>query len=366
MITGWWLVLRLIASIVNLSRSADPEIVWQVSGEGRGTPAVHESSVYFLSKRHEVMAVEVASGRIRWRRSTGELSESTAGSRVLTARGIVMAGDYDVVSFREDGTPLWRFSPVHGYGAGLYLGDATDTVVVAGSPAGRLYAIDVETGREAWSAAVVDGSPATVFAPALSRDLVVAGYTSFTSPSAGGIVAYDIDTGRERWRWRLPGGAPHGDGTGLAGGPVDAGDVILAAGRDGRIHALDRESGQLRWSLPAVVADAGEDFRALATNGDTLVAGSLNGTVVSYDLVTRRERWRRRPVEASVAFGLVSDRHRVYVPYLSGHLVALDADTGAERWRTTGGAKGFNWTPLPAGDRVYAAASGAGFFAFRR
>ena len=37
---------------------------------------------------------------------------------------------------------------------------------------------------------------------------------------------------------------------------------------------------------------------------------------------------------ASIVFGIASDERTVYVPYLSGPLVALGAEDGVERWRT--------------------------------
>jgi hypothetical protein len=65
-----------------------------------------------------------------------------------------------------------------------------------------------------------------------------------------------------------------------------------------------------------------------------------------------------------VAFGLAADQKSAFVPYMSGELVALDARSGVERWRAGGLRESFAWVPLVTGRRIYAAASGAGFFAF--
>jgi outer membrane protein assembly factor BamB len=109
----------------------------------------------------------------------------------------------------------------------------------------------------------------------------------------------------------------------------------------------------------------GPDFRPLALAGPLLIAGSLTGEVAAYDLATRRERWRRVPVTASIVFGIAADAHTVYVPYLAGPLIALDAGRGIERWRTDPDASGFSWKPLVVAGRLLAASSSAGFFAFR-
>ena len=103
----------------------------------------------------------------------------------------------------------------------------------------------------------------------------------------------------------------------------------------------------------------------MALAGQWLIAGSLTGRVTAYDLATRQERWRRVPITASIVFGIATDEHTVYVPYLSGPLVALGVEDGVERWRTGPDTSEFSWKPLITAGRLLAASSAAGFFAFR-
>ena len=346
--------------------------VWHVEGEGRGTPVAAGDTVYFLSKHHQVIAVDRATGRTKWTRSTGEAGAETMGSSLVAAASCIIVGDYDVISFDEEGVVRWRFEPAEGYGPGLYLGGNTGAMVFAGSPSGRLYAIDARRGTERWSLSAGAATYTTIFAPIVEGDVVVAGFTTFSSPPAGGLLAAEAETGRVRWRVALP-PAEVGASAGLTGGPLVAGTDVLITTDDGTIHVLDLENGVERRRLPPVgesgIADSGpvaHDFRALARTGRTLFAGSLTGTVVAYDIDTGAERWRRTPLDASVAFGIASDERAVYVPYLSGHLVVLDGETGLVRWRTGGAETGFSWMPRVDRDGFFAAASRAGFFAFLR
>src|SRR5262249_54452597 len=155
---------------------------------------------------------------------------------------LVIAGDFDVLAFdRVSGVRRWSFSPVDGYGPGVYLGGAGAGAVFAGSPAGRLYAIDDESGSLRWSALVENPDETTVFQPATDGHLVVAGYTTFPAPAVGGVVALDAATGRRLWRTAFPRGADASLATGWAGGPVFADRFIAATSGDGRIHAFDRQ-----------------------------------------------------------------------------------------------------------------------------
>ncbi len=345
-----------------------PETLWHVSGEGRGTPAVIGGSVYFLSKHHEVVSIDIASGGVRWRRSTGEPGDATSGSRLTSnGRDVLVAGDQNLIAFDVNGRIRWRFVPGDGYGPGLYLGGIAGGLVVAGSPAGRLYAVDEQTGQRRWSV-LVEPSPATVFAPVLDEADVVAAFSAFGERGGGGLVIVDRATGRERWRRLFPTGpAVQGFGGGLA---LTRGEVIVAT-RDGAVHGFSRRTGTPRWSLPAITGGwfgsvaSMQDNRPLLVVGNTLVAGSLSGVVVSYDLADHRERWRTTPTDASVGMGLASDERTVYVPFFSGEIVAVDLETGRERWRTSDEMSGFGWAPLASAGALFAAGSATGFVAFR-
>jgi outer membrane protein assembly factor BamB len=250
--------------------------------------------------------------------------------------------------------------------AGVYLGEASEGLVFAGSATGRLWAIRVSSGAVRWSRLVVADGRTTVFAPIVSGRVVAAGFTSFGVRPSGGVAAVDASTGRVRWKAWFPDAASPGGGTAFAGGPVAVDALVLAASQDGAVHAFDGRTGARQWSIAATAPSASGafEYRALARAGSSVVAASLTGLVTAYDLHTRLVRWRRRVLSASVMFGLATDERAVYVPYLSGDLVALDADDGDPRWRTTPDASGFSWKPLVAAGRVFAASTSAGFFAF--
>lgn len=334
-------------------------------------PVWSDGTVYALSASHEVIAVEARTGRRRWQVVTGEAGEGTRGSRLVAAGVFVVVGDDNVVAMEKtSGRVAWRFKPKVGYGPGLYLGEASDGLVFAGSPAGQLYAIDAATGVLRWHATIGDAAQTTVYAPVVSGDLVATGFTTFGSPTGGGVVAVDAKTGRERWRRLFPRPARPTIDTGLAGGPIVADDAIIVGRRDGVVEALDRRTGVVRWLLPPVrasglPADASRhDFRALVVSGGGLVVGSLTGEVAAFDLPTERARWRVVPSMTSVAFAMTAGRGVVYVPFMSGEIVAIDAATGRERWRLGGGDRPFRWPPLIVGHRLYAVSSTAGLFAF--
>ncbi|PWT82356.1 MAG: hypothetical protein C5B57_08810 [Blastocatellia bacterium] len=349
--------------------------IWHVAGEGRGVPAADRFVAYFLSKRHEVLALDATNGRELWRGGTGQPADATWGSVLLLTDRLVVAGDFDVVAFdRANGLPRWQFSPTDGYGPGIYLGSSAGGLVFAGSPAGRMYGIDQDSGLPRWSTLVVDeAGPTTVFHPVTDRELVVAGYTTFTAPTTGGVVALEAATGRRRWRTPFPRASGTRIGTDWAGGPVFTDRFIAAASGDGRIYAFDHLNGTIRWSIPPVGSCIGaigpleRDFRPLTYTHQTLFAGSLTGCVAAHDIDTRRERWKYSSEEyGSNASSMAADDKALYVPYARGLVAAIGIGDGARLWSTAAQQRGFRWPPAIVGDRLYFASSTEGFYAFQR
>src|SRR5262245_43031287 len=99
-----WLVIACVVALTsaapaNQRQPTLPIKSWNVDGESRGLPSADEQSVYFLGKRHEVVAINRADGRLRWRSPTSEPGESTMGYAALVANGVVVAGDYNLMAF---------------------------------------------------------------------------------------------------------------------------------------------------------------------------------------------------------------------------------------------------------------------------
>ncbi len=340
--------------------SPAPVPIWSVDGPAWGRPVADASTTFALSKQHEVVAMDAETGRVRWRHRTALRDDVMSGRRVLLAGPVVVAGDYDIYGLnREDGTLRWRFSPLDGYAPGLYLGVTAGGLVFAGSPAGRLYAVRADSGELVWSARVGSTAPTTVFEPVEANGVVFAGFTVFGTPQTGGVVAVDVDTGLELWRTVFSDTLDSTNTGGWAGGPVVAGDLVVSANSRGHIMAMERDGGRVRWIIDKTgtsVPLPERDFRPLASTDDLVVAGSLSGYVVAYDVTSRRERWHfSGTAHGSVGLAFGQDAQSIYIPFMNGRLVALDISTGRERWVTDRAVGRIFWPPALLGRRVYVA-----------
>lgn len=351
-----------------------PTPLWHIAGQARSGAAADESTAYFVSKQHEAIAVDVATGAIRWRQFTGEWGDLHGGETAVAAGSVVVVGDYNLIAFdRKTGARRWHFEPSDGFGPGLFLGAATETVVFTGSGAGRAYAVEAESGRMRWSTEISTAATASVFSPVLSASLVAVGFSEYSAPAVGGVAMLAADSGRILWKRWFPKPDDPTLATNLGGEPVFHGDVVIAGSSDGMIYAFDIRSGAIKWSLPRVTLPeqslfaADRDVRPLTITKNILITGSLSGIVHGYDLATRQEKWRFHHEKiGSNSFRIASAEGVAYIPYFSGMVVALDARTGTELWRIGDWRMGFIWPPAFSGNRIIISGSGHGYVALPR
>jgi outer membrane protein assembly factor BamB len=351
-----------------------PTPLWHIAGQARSGAAADTETAYFVSKQHEVIAADAATGQVRWRRFTGEWGDLHWGETAVAGGSVVVVADYNLVAFdRKTGFQRWRFTPYEGYGPGIYMGAITAAHVLTGSPAGRVYSVHLESGKLHWMAVLSSEGQTTVFSPVVRGLHVAAGFSEFTLPGVGGVVMMAADSGRVLWKRHFPLPEDPTLSTHLGGGPVFDGDVVIAASGDGVIHGFDVATGEITWSIPRVrpagtsLISPDRDFRALTITNGTLVSGSATGIVIGYDVRTREEKWRfHDPTIWSTAFRISSADGVAYIPYLSGMVVALDVATGRELWRIGEWSTGFIWPPAFSDNRIVISGSGHGYIALPR
>lgn len=142
---------------------------------------------------------------------------------------------------------------------------------------------------------------------------------------------------RVAWRFRLP--TPLGDAGALTATPVVAGGTVYLQDMSSSVYALELASGRLRWEHRFRAPSPGPNGVAVA---DGRVYGSTDSTAFALSARSGRLLWQRRLVSASEQFvdiaplvwrGLVFTSTVGYPPGGRGAIYALDASTGAVRWK---------------------------------
>jgi eukaryotic-like serine/threonine-protein kinase len=374
---GCWLVLVAGSSCENSAapRTKGGDIVWHASGEGWGGTTFDASSAYFVGLNHELVAVDKISGRIRWHGHESDPGPNTNGLSVVIAGDIVALGDLDIHAFdRATGIHRWDFQPAEGFDPGLYYLETDGQTIFAGSPSGHVYAVEAATGKQRWITAVAADGHSGTFSPVLDRGVLFVCLKHFTVPTtSGGVVAMDAATGSVLWSRDLPPNPPYG-GAACDLKVVVSGDLVITASDAGKIYALDRTTGDIRWNAPQLSGlppntggSPDADVRPLVASRGLVVAGSTTGYVTAYDAATGTERWRNTANRGSASYPLSADSEAVYVTHSGLQLASFDLTTGALRWLAGDNPGGGEFFPSPVADRDRIYVSGIqGFYALHK
>ena len=358
------------------------------SGSFASTPVADGDTVYVQDLRSNVYALDRATGAVRWKRLFHARNDGPNGLAVVAGK-VVGATDAEAFALSAaTGTVEWRrrlvsrseqfinVAPVVWKGIVF-----TSTIGYAPYGRGTIYALDAATGAIRWRFVTIEHP-----------------WPHPLEAGGGGLwypVSIDAD-GRLYAGNSNPtpwGGSPKRPNGGAFPGPVPYTDSLLV---------LDARSGRLLWHDQVTAHDVRDyDFQAtpiLATVGgaDLVLGAGKAGRVIAWDRTTRARVWTRQvglhrndtgplpPRRVSVCPGLLGGVEtpmayaagRLFVPVVDlcgwgsavsrqtltdvdpsqgkGRLVALDAATGRVSWERRLAAPNFGCATV-ANDVVFTA-----------
>jgi outer membrane protein assembly factor BamB len=239
------------------------------------------------------------------------------GPAVDPATGIVVVGTRDGVlrAYADGGQPMWETKAGGRFDAAPRIdGD----LVYAGSSDGRLYAVELGSGKVRWK---YDAQEEVGTTPAVGGGLVLAMTLQDT------LVAVDAKTGA--WKWHHRRDSRDGFTIRGAASVTVSGDVALGAYSDGAMAALDLLTGTVRWERRvAPAADFMDVDSTPRVQGGRVFVAAYSGAVLALDLATGRELWASKtPAPLKLLLG-----RGVLVAVTTTQVVALSAVDGAVRW----------------------------------
>ncbi|KAB2923169.1 MAG: PQQ-binding-like beta-propeller repeat protein [Bacteroidetes bacterium] len=322
-------------------------------------------------------AVNDSFPRVRpaWKLSTG----FTIASTPAVFRNALFVGDASGAMYAYDagtGGRLWKTmtgGPVYSSPA------AADGIVVFGSTDSCLYGLDAKNGKVRWK---VKTGAAVVACPVIRKGV------AYVGASDGVFRALDIRTGAVRWSYRSVGGF-------VECVPAVTDDRVVFGAWDEHLYCLDAQNGELMWKWnsgrrgtllsPAACEPVIAEGRVFIVAPDRFMTAI---DLISGETVWRTNRFRvretiggsadgrtvfvrtmndslyalgTRAAEPDVFWGIdagfgydinsamIKERDgTLYYPTKNGVMLAVDAETGAVRWRHRTGV-GVTNTAVPLG-----------------
>ena len=225
---------------------------------------------------------------------------------------------------------LWSANIGNGQGSDYFeLTPAIDGErIFAASEDGNIYGLELESGDVIWRTRLDDET--VTGGVGAGRGLVLLGTANAE------VIAFNQFTGDELWR-----GAVTSE---VLSPPQTNGDVVVAQTVDGKLIALDAADGARRWiyetTLPALTLRGTN--RPVITPQGYVIAGFSNGTLISVAAADGIWRWEERiaipegryDIERVIdADGdLQLDGNRVLASSYQGNVMAFDTATGRIVW----------------------------------
>lgn len=335
------------AELVDFKESLAVTRVWTVSLGGgdevmRGglSPTASGDQVLAAGRGGEVVALELASGKVLWRTKTGATLSGGPGA----GGGLVVVGtaDGDVLALDAvTGTRKWSAKVGGEVLAAPAVG--ADAVIVR-TVAGRLLGLSIENGRELWREdqqiprLTLRGTAAPV----------ITGNVAFCGFDNGRVVSVETARGEVLWDQLVSPARGRTEIERLV--DIDSavkvlGADVFVAGFQGRVAMLASDSGQIWWSREI------SSHRGLAVDEERVVVSGAMGEVIALRRRTGVDLWRQEGLRMRRLSAPALVGNRVAVADFEGYVHWLDGETGAFVARTKIGGRTSN-APMVVGDVV--------------
>jgi outer membrane protein assembly factor BamB len=323
------------AELIDFVSEVEIKKLWSVGvGDGQGDaynrlePVMNDGLIIAAGTDGVVLAVDQRKGKKQWRTDlelpiSGGVGADEGMALLGTSGGVVVALD------SSNGNELWR-ATVTGE---VLAPPQTDGVVVAVQTFdGKIFGLNASDGSQLWRY----DSTLPVLTLRGTASPVFYGGVIYAGLANGKVVALDRDSGTVSWERRLA--IPKGDSeieriVDIEGAPYISGDVLYAVSYQGGVGAVRLPSGQVLWlEDESSYVGVGEGFGNIyvADEKGTVTARSLNNGVVGWqtDELAYRSLSAPRAFRSYVAVGDFEG----YVHLLSqvdGHVVGrvkVDSD----------------------------------------
>lgn len=323
--------------------------------DGLSTATVWKGAVYVGGHDRRVYCLDARTGRKRWEFVTGGVVNSTPA----VWDGVVYVGSRDGYLYAlraSDGSLVWKSkSGVRMFRWVSYGGIRGSPVVGSGLVAvggcdGRVRALGVRDAARLWT--FDTGTEGCYSSPALVDGTLYVGSDGLSGSS---VFALDARSGRERWRFRTP--------TQIFATPAVSRGLLYVHARGDHVYALRAADGSVAWKVPAPSAQGETSaFADMAKSSPAVARGKVyvgvGRELLALDAGTGAVRWRQ-PTGGAVDSSPLVVGGTVYVGSDDRSVYGFDAETGRRVWSFATGGK-VSVSPS-AGERLLLVGSNDGF-----
>ncbi len=304
------------------------------------SPGVHEKRVYAATENGYVTAYNARNGRRDWWEKLDE--RLIAGVGVDSDHLYVVTRNGELIALSHKGKEQWRAALPN---ESLVPPQSNGRYVVVQTIDGELLAFSQSSGERRWQ--YDSNMPVLSFrgnaTPWIDGSRVIAGFDN------GRVVALDVQSGAVQWEQALAQPAGRTELEQLVdvdSSPHVVGDTVYVSAYQGSVSALELRSGEERWSREL------SSLEAPAVTDEHVVAAGADGTLVGFERSSRSEIWRHRELAWRQPTAPVGLGDHVVLGDFEGYLYAVNAADGTIDGRVLVDGKGLRADPIRFRNRV--------------
>ncbi len=288
------------------------ELLWQTRvgephderrGGARSTPTVDGESLYVVTTDGDVVSLEVAGGKERWRRS--------------------LVKDFDGYLMKAMGSYQWRFSESP-------LVDGERVIVTPGHIRALMVALDKDTGEEVWRTAGRRLGPVGSDGAGYSSAVVseATGRRHYVQLVGRGLIGVDAGSGELLWGYN-----PVASDIANIPTPIVSGDLVFASSGYGTGAGLVKvAAGEEGLEAQEVYFLEGETFQnhhgGMILAGGTIYTGTGHnkGLPIALDMASGQILWGPERNRGRDSAAIVYADGRIYFRYRDGRMILVEAN----------------------------------------
>ncbi len=319
------LVKPRTAAIVSTGDSVEPIWTFECEDEIRGTPLIHDGTLYIGCYDNNLYALNAETGDFLWK---------YAAEGGITGKPAI---ESDVIFIGSEDNCLHAISAEHGKLVWMYYAEGpirsspavSDGHVFFGADDSRIHVVNMITGRRAWR----ENTSGPIWSsPAVHQERVYFGCES------GDFYCYDF-RGEQKWRKKIK--------RAVTSSPAIANGMVFFGSKDWTLYALEIENGWQVWRFrmggPTISSPAYADGKIFIGCGDN--------NIYAIQAKHAREAWRFT-TEHQVTGSPIAHEDSIYCGSVDGSLYCLEFRSGRLRWRFDTGSA-ITGTPAIANNKVY-------------
>jgi outer membrane protein assembly factor BamB len=267
----------------------------------KASPAVKGDRVYVGDVAGTVYCVDAKSGEQKWKYEPESGGEIVSGCNFHGDNVLVAAQGMPVICLNPKGEKVWEF-PIDGGSNGCPTVSG-DTVLASGCDS-KFHAIDAKTGKELWAIDISGQAAATC---------AVADDVAYVGTVTNQVLAIDLTAKAKLWEFE-----PKPKSQAFYSSAALTDDLVILGSRDQKVYALDRKTGEEKWTF---VTEGMVDPSPVIAGGRVYV-GCLSQTAEFYVLDAKTGKKKQElnltgaacgsPAVASDCLFVGTDKGKVY------------------------------------------------------